>query len=37
MKEVTAQLLTEGVDIFARSFEELLSVIAQKREQLAKV
>ena len=35
MKAVTDQLLAEGVDAFAKSFEQLMDNLASKQEQLA--
>ena len=35
MKRVTDELIAEGVDSFAKSFEELISTIESKREELA--
>jgi transaldolase len=35
MKAVTDRLLTEGVDAFAKSFEQLMDNLASKQEQLA--
>jgi len=34
---VTEKLLTDGVDLFARSFDDLLADIARKRERLTTV
>ena len=35
MRQVTDELIAEGVDAFAKSFDELLSTIDQKRRALA--